>query len=883
MDERLRKEEEIFTEACRLATDQRAAFLARACAGDADLLQRVTALLRAAAGPRGILEIPLVVPRDPCAGGGEDLSLLGHTVGPYRIVRKLGEGGAGVVYEAEQAEPLRRRVALKLIRPSVETEVAVARFEAERQALAMMEHPCIAHVHDAGATDDGRLYFAMELVEGMRITEYCDRHRLPTHARLALFGQVCRAVQHAHQKGVIHRDIKPSNILVAEVDGTPLPKIIDFGIAKATRHGPGEACELTMLGQAVGTPAYMSPEQAAAASADIDTRTDIYSLGVLLYELLTGLTPFEMRELARAGLDAVQRVLREREPPRPSERLRTTRAGDLAEIARRRDADPATLIRMMRGDLDWVVLKAMERDRERRYATPMELVADVERHLHREPVTARAPSTAYRLRKFIQRHRLGVAAGASAFAMLAVIAVVSTILAVRATRAERRAQEVVAVFNELLEGIGQTATLGPPSNLERSAREWNRLLDQTERRVTSRPMRDPVVAAEVRRVFGKIYMATGRHAEAKQMFGEAMRIREAHNGPDDPEALESRYDMGFAAWHLGPIDEGTALISQVVEARRRTLGPDHPDTVRVLEMLGFGLWVQGDAVHAEPLLRAAVESRERTGRLADYDNHQFSAANGYAMCLLTLGRNEEGLRYAELDLKTLMAAPAPPRRFLGRANLTMAWALKALGRNPEDLPYARQAVACDLRDLGPDHPELSFPIYDLGNALAYSGNPDDAAEAEQCYRQCVAIWRATRAADTPTNLVGYLTTLAEFLILRGRGAEAVPLVDEAWTLVETVRLPNVVANKARVIHAGIGAHRGGAGRAEAWERRLADFEEELGLMPHDTYRTCAIRGLAEVMADWAKEDPTRAESARRWQEERTRAEEEQRSLPLAAR
>lgn len=395
-------------------------------------------------------QTPLTQPAEPEGPGATALPTplrlpgVGARLGRYRLLQQIGEGGFGVVYLAEQEEPVRRRVALKILKEGMDTRQVIARFEAERQALALMDHPSIAKVLDAGATDTGRPYFVMELVPGLKITEYCDQHQLPAKKRLQLFQQVCHAVQHAHQKGIIHRDLKPSNILVAAHDGVPVPKIIDFGVAKAIAQRLTEKTLFTAFAQMIGTPAYMSPEQATLASEDIDTRSDIYSLGVLLYELLTGRPPFEPDTLLRAGLDEIRRILREVDPPKPSTRLTTLANDDLARIARFRQSEPPKLLSLVRGDLDWIVMKALEKDRDQRYETADALALDVQRHLQQEPVLAAAPSRLYRIRKFARRNRVLLGAVTMIAVVLIAGAVVSTLLAVDAMRARRLAEQAVA-------------------------------------------------------------------------------------------------------------------------------------------------------------------------------------------------------------------------------------------------------------------------------------------------------------------------------------------------------------------------------------------------------------------------------------------------------
>ena len=467
------REKEIFGQALDLTSSaERLAFLKDACGSDTTLLERLQALLQAHEAAEGFLP-------DQPAGPAPLISASekpGDRIGRYKLREKIGEGGCGVVYVAEQEEPVRRKVALKIIKLGMDTKNVIARFEAERQALALMDHPNIAKVHDAGATESGRPYFVMELVSGLKITDYCDQHQLPTRERLELFIKVCQAVQHAHQKGIIHRDLKPSNILVTVNDGVPVPKVIDFGIAKATGERLTNLTVFTDLHQFIGTPAYMSPEQAMMTSLDIDTRSDIYSLGVLLYELLTGHTPFDTKGLLAQGVEDLRRTIREREPKRPSTRLCTMLKNELTTTARHRASEPPRLIHLVRGDLDWIAMKCLEKDRARRYETANGLAADLLRHLHHEPVVARPPGQLYQFQKLVRRNKLVFAAAGIVAAVLVVGLGVSTGMFFQEREARRRAvaAEEIARQNLYVSDMNVAKLAWDAGNLGRARELLNR-------------------------------------------------------------------------------------------------------------------------------------------------------------------------------------------------------------------------------------------------------------------------------------------------------------------------------------------------------------------------------------------------------------------------
>ena len=480
----------------------------------------------------------------------------------------------GTVYLAEQTEPVRRRVALKVVKPGMDSRQVLARFEAERQALAMMDHPNIARVLDAGTTPNGRPYFAMELVKGVPITKFCDDRKLTPRERLELFMPVCQAVQHAHQKGVIHRDLKPSNVLVALYDDKPVPKVIDFGIAKAAGTKLTEQTIFTEFGAIIGTLEYMSPEQAQLNQLDIDTRSDVYSLGVLLYELLTGTTPMDRKALGQAALLDMLRLIREAETPRPSLRLST--AAGLPSIAANRGLEPKKLSGLVRGDLDWIVMKALEKDRSRRYETANALARDLERHLNNEDVEACPPSAAYRLRKFARRHRVGLSVGATVAAALVVATAVSTWQAVRATRAERAAvesAETERLTNEFFidDLLGKTglssqvvAEIPPDPNIK-----VRTLVDRAAARIDGRFAGRPLVEAAVRRMIGSVYDSLGLHDQARPHLERAYELQRRLLGEDHRATLTT-------GGELGRLETNLSLYDQAASPAHSHARPGHP-------------------------------------------------------------------------------------------------------------------------------------------------------------------------------------------------------------------------------------------------------------------------------------------------------------------
>jgi tetratricopeptide (TPR) repeat protein len=586
----------------------------------------------------------------------------------YKILQKLGEGGCGVVYMAEQTEPVRRKVALKVIKLGMDTKQVIARFEAERQALALMDHPNIAKVLDAGATETGRPYFVMELVKGIRITEYCDQHHLATAERLGLFTQVCQAIQHAHQKGIIHRDIKPSNILVTLHDGVPVPKVIDFGIAKATEQPLTEKTVFTAFGQFMGTPAYMSPEQAELSGLDIDTRSDIYALGVLLYELLTGRTPFDAKELLQAGLDEMRRIIREEEPMRPSTRLSTMVDADLTEVAQRRQSVPAQLTRFIRGDLDWIVMKCLEKDRTRRYETANGLAMDLRRHLRNEPVVACPPSAVYRFQKLVRRNRLAfVAFAAVVAALLAGLGIATWEFLEKsraynwAVQAEKNAQTEAAKSQQVARFLKETLLAAGPSVARgRDATVLREMLEKTSERVSSEIKDQPQVQGDLYSAIGNTFVDIGEHRRAITNFEQAVTSYHLVFQGDHTNLAYTLSALGFCQSFTGDVARGNNNARLGVEMARRCGDPEILFTCLWRYAGSFRGWGMFPA-ESKPYLREAYDLKKQMGNdpvgLA-------SAMHLYSGFLTNVEEQEQMLRDA-LDLFRKHLPPEHPKTIQG--------------------------------------------------------------------------------------------------------------------------------------------------------------------------------------------------------------------------
>jgi tetratricopeptide (TPR) repeat protein len=692
------------------------------------------------------------------------------SIARYRLLQRLGEGGMGEVWLAEQTEPVRRQVALKVIKAGMDSAQVVARFEAERQALALMDHPTIATVFDGGTTPQLRPYFAMEYVKGEPITAYCDRHRLRTAQRLELFMQVCEGVQHAHQKGIIHRDLKPSNVLVMIQDDHPVPKIIDFGVAKATAQHLTERTLFTELGVLIGTPEYMSPEQAEMGGLDIDTRTDIYALGVLLYELLTGALPFDRRHLRQVGLAEIQRVIREKEPPRPSTRI--TQLGLAStEAAKNRHTEPRRLVGELRGDLDWITMRALEKDRTRRYQTANALATDIRRHLNSEPVSAGPPSAAYRAGKFVRRHRFGVATAVTLALLLAAFAVATAVQARRIARERDKAERLATFMVDLFKGSDPREARG---NTITAREVLDRGADKIRRDLTEQPQ----TRADLMEAMADVYDSLGLFDRAAELARESVAFRRQATDGDPPVLAMSLTILGNILMDKGDLKEAEAAYREAVEIHRRLFGPESLEVARSLNNLSSVLDPQGRYDEAFRLMEESLRIKRK--RLGPDD--PILANSIYNLGVQLYHRGD--LAGAE---KLLREALVIQRKALGEDHPDVAFTLQAVGVTlDEHGKYAeaeetyREALALQRKVLGPEHPEIVTALTNLGTTLCHAGQ---LAAAKEVFSEALPMSRKVFGAET-TDTAAVLAGLAEVELRQGEVREAEALARESLTIRE---------------------------------------------------------------------------------------------------
>ncbi len=805
--------ESIFFAALEKAPGQRADYLNEACAGDDDLRRRVERMLAAQVDGRSFLETPpsaVAASVNPLMTGAA-LEKPGTQIGSYKLLRQIGEGGMGTVFMAEQMYPVRRKVALKVIKPGMDSRQVISRFESERQALALMDHVNIARVLDAGATESGRPYFVMELVQGVPITRYCDDNRLTPRKRLELFVPVCQAIQHAHQKGIIHRDIKPSNVMITLYDGKPVPKVIDFGVAKAIHGAPGltEQTLFTQYGTMVGTLEYMSPEQAGSSALGVDTRSDVFSLGVLLYELLTGSTPLDSKQMQEAAQVEVLRMIREDDPPRPSIRLGDSGEA-LASISAQRHTEPAKLTKLVRGELDWIVMKALEKDRSRRYETANGFAMDVQRYLNDEAVEANPPSAGYRWRKFARRHKTAFRAAVAFGALLILGVVVSTWQAVRATVAEGQAnvdriravtageqanaseaiarieaqkakdsesdaRAVLKFFEEKVLAAARPENQDGGLGIDATIRA---AVDAAEPQIGPAFQDRPVVEASIRNSLGESYRYLGEPALAIRQHERSQQLRSDQLGPDHPDTLSSMADLALAYKDAGKLDLALPLYEQTLEKRKATLGPNHSDTLTSMNNLAMAYKATGKLDLALPLFEETLEKRKATLGPDHQDTllSMNNLANGYR----AVGKLDQALTLFQkaLAARNEKLGADHPDTLTSMGDLARTYG--DAGKFDQALPLLEETLEKMKAKIGPDHPTTLTTMNNLAATYHEAGKLDQALPL---YEQTLEKQKAKLGPDHPVTL-GIMSNLANAYQAVGKLDQALPLFEETMEKVK---------------------------------------------------------------------------------------------------
>jgi len=820
-------------QALQLPAEERGPFLDAACTSNQSLRAEIESLLAAdeqvrssfmAAPPLGDGFIPGIHLR-PTLEAREIIAQR------FQLVRKLGEGGMGEVWLADQISPVRRQVALKLIKSGLYDLSVVQRFQSERQSLAIMDHPAIAKVFEAGTTEQGQPFFVMEYVPGIPITDYCDLKNRTIQQRLELFIQACEGVQHAHQKSILHRDLKPANMLVVDVDRRPVVRIIDFGLAKPATPRADTNDAFTQMGSFVGTPGYMSPEQADPGGQDIDTRTDVYSLGVVLYVLLTGALPLDLSRVNQS-LAEILRKLREEDPQRPSERVSANR-NNCAEAAAARTATPTQLVSELRGDLDWITMKALEKDRARRYGTPSELAADLQRHLQNVPVQAGPATAGYRIQKYLRRHRFGVAVAAVLVLALAGVTGLQAVELRRITRERDRANRITDFMTGMFK-------VSDPSEARGNSVTAREILDKASGDMATGLAKDPEVQAQMMEVMARTYHNLGLYARARDLGQRALDARLSLFGDDDARTLESLAQLGWTLDRAGHYSDAEKLERQALADERRAVGPENALTIETLDHLAVILEDVGNNNEAEKLAREAIELSSRI--LGPEHAQTLLAVNHLGRALWFQSRYPE----AEQQYRRLLDAD---RRILGTdhpqtlaAMNSLAVTLMAEHHNAQAEEMYREVLAVQQRVLGPEHQATALTLSNLAVLLNSEGR---LAEAEKFGREALRVRVKALGPEHPETLASQ-TNLADTILREGRLQEAEKMHREAMAVEARVlgpENPDFLRTQANL--AGILIFEGRYAEAEAMARKILEVEVRTqGLLHTDSIDTRRQVGMA---------------------------------------